>query len=109
MSADELLQSIMGKFELAPAIDVRLEPIEETFVHSPAPPYVQIVEVPPPRPQAAWTLRAVRDPFYGLRGQAVGRKGCLSNHFDIARFFGRYHAISTVLATALCGRGMRCC
>jgi len=39
----------MGKFELAPAIDVRLEPIKETFVQSPAPPYVQIVELPPQR------------------------------------------------------------
>jgi hypothetical protein len=69
----------MGKFELASAIGVRLEPIKETFVHSPAPPYVQIVELPPLRPQAAWTLRAVRDPSYGLRGQPVGRKGCPVN------------------------------
>jgi hypothetical protein len=89
----------MGKFELAPAIDVRLEPIKETFVHSPVPPYVQIVELPPLRPQAAWTLRAVRDPSYGLRGQAVGRKGFPVNLVEIARSLRLRRERSTVTAT----------
>jgi hypothetical protein len=91
----------MGKFELAPAIDVRLEPIKETFVHSPAPPYVQIVELPPLRPQAAWTLRAVRDPSYGLLGQAVGRKGCPVNLVESAGLFAFLLPQTTVLTTAL--------
>lgn len=104
----------MGKFELAPAIDIRLEPIKETFVHS-----------LPHRTFKSWScrrfdrkrlglLRVVRDPSYGLRRQAVGRKGCLVNYIDLQRFFsdrppsryGPNYGVASHLKTVDC-RGRR--
>jgi hypothetical protein len=92
----------MGKFELGPAIDVRLEPIKETFVHSPAP------TVRSNRGAATASTASGLD--FACRAtsvlrfawtSSVGWKGCPINPTEIVRLFCWAYAQSTVSATGL--------